>query len=445
LRNGTIEAVYNKMLLPNYGVFDEKRYFSAGERPISIVHNNVEAALTICEDIWDAGGAALKPYRIRRVPLLINISASPYHSAKERMRRSTLVGVARICDAIVIYCNMVGGQDELVFDGASAVVDSRGDFVYRAGRFEEDFGIVEIVSKGPKVLIAKRDKSARQPLQTEEIYASLVLGTHDYVAKNGFSKVVLGLSGGIDSALTAKIACDAVGKSNVIAVSMPSRYSSRQTQEDAKAVARNLGIRLIDIPIQGIHLSYTAALADEFKDLKVDVTEENLQARIRGNILMALSNKFGWLVLTTGNKSEISMGYCTLYGDMAGGFAVIKDVPKTLVYRLADFVNKKASRKIIPESVIRRAPSAELRPDQKDSDTLPPYAVLDPVLRLYIEEEMSLDEIAKKGFDKTLAKDIINRVDQNEYKRRQGPPGIKITPRAFGKDRRFPIVNKYRA
>ena len=446
LRRGGIEGVYRKMCLPNYGVFDEKRYFKPGSEPFVFTSGDgIKIALTICEDIWDLKGPALRSIAAQKPNVVINISASPYHFEKERMREEILKGVVSACGAAVVYCNMVGGQDELVFDGASMVLDEKGVFRYRSRRFEEGMGVNSLSSKGGRIFVRSLGKSEKQLDHTEEIYKSLVLGTRDYIRKNGFFKAVLGLSGGVDSSLVAKIACDAIGKENVKAVAMPSVYSSQGTKRDALAVAKNLGIKLINIPIDPILSSCLSALSKEFKGTKRDIAEENLQARIRGNMLMALSNKFGWLVLTTGNKSEISMGYCTLYGDMAGGFAVIKDVPKTLVYKLVDFVNKKEGRKIIPASVIKRPPTAELRPNQRDEDTLPPYKVLDPILKLYIEEDRSSEEIAKLGFDKRLVRDIINTVDRNEYKRRQAPPGVKITPKAFGRDRRLPIVNKYRS
>ncbi len=446
VRDCGVEGIYRKMLLPNYGVFDEKRYFKPGTESFTFFsnHKTMKCALTICEDIWEPEGAALALCASHEPHVIINISASPYHFKKEKMRESMLEDVAGAHGTIVVYCTIVGGQDELVFDGGSMVVDARGEIRYRAPRFEEHLGIVDIVARSAGVSIERCERSARRLEQAEEIYKSLVLGTRDYICKNGFRKAVVGLSGGIDSCLTAKIACDAIGNGNVIGVSMPSRYSSRATQDDARRVAKNLGMRFIVIPMDSIFQSFLAVLSHEFKGLKEGIAEENLQARIRGNILMAFSNKFGWLVLTTGNKSEISMGYCTLYGDMAGGFSVIKDVPKTLVYKLARFVNAKGARDVIPQSVFTRPPTAELRPDQKDEDTLPPYKILDPILKLYIEDEQSPEEISSQGFDLELARLIAHVVDKNEYKRRQGPPGVKITPRAFGKDRRFPIVNRYR-
>jgi NAD+ synthase (glutamine-hydrolysing) len=380
--------------------------------------------------------------------------------------------------AIVAYCNLVGGQDELVFDGGSLVIDQRGELIIRGKQFEEDFVLTELDMEAvfrmrlhdPRIRrerFSEEEKGLRKielPNQTHsvrkrpsipkkdskpldrlsEIYTALVLGTGDYIRKNGFQRVLIGLSGGIDSALTAAIAVDALGKKGVVGVTMPSQYSSRGSIEDSELLAKNLGIRLINIPITEIFQAYLKTLSPSFKGLKPNVTEENIQARIRGNILMALSNKFGWLVLTTGNKSEMSVGYCTLYGDMAGGYAVLKDVPKTLVYELTKFRNKKEGKDIIPKRVFIKPPSAELRPNQKDEDSLPPYPVLDPILQAYVEEDKGLKDIAKMGFKERLIKEVIQMVDRNEYKRRQSPPGVKITQRALGKDRRLPVTNKYR-
>jgi NAD+ synthase (glutamine-hydrolysing) len=380
--------------------------------------------------------------------------------------------------AIVAYCNLVGGQDELVFDGGSLIFDQNGNLIARGKQFEEDLVLADLdmeavfrmrlhdprirreklseeekgfrkialsnqthsVRKRPA--IPKRDSKLLDRLA--EIYAALVLGTGDYIRKNGFQRVLIGLSGGIDSALTAAIAVDALGKDGVVGVTMPSQYSSKASIEDSERLATNLGIPLIKISIEEIFVSYLKTLSTAFKGLKPNVTEENIQARIRGNILMALSNKFGWLVLTTGNKSEMSVGYCTLYGDMAGGYAVLKDVPKTLVYELTKFRNKKEGKDLIPRRVFTKPPSAELRPNQKDEDSLPPYPVLDPILQAYVEEDKGLEDIAKMGFKESMIKEVINLVDRNEYKRRQSPPGVKITHRALGKDRRLPVTNKYR-
>jgi NAD+ synthase (glutamine-hydrolysing) len=380
--------------------------------------------------------------------------------------------------AIVAYCNLVGGQDELVFDGGSLIFDQRGELVVRGKQFEEDLVLADLdmeavfrmrlhdhrirrerlgdEEKGlRKIDLSDQTHSVRKkppipsrdikPLdRLAEIYAALVVGIGDYVRKNGFKTVLIGLSGGIDSALTAAIATDALGKKGVVGVAMPSQYSSKESLEDAKLLAKNFGIRFFTIPITEIFQVYLKTLSTPFKGLKPDVAEENIQARIRGNILMALSNKFGWLVLTTGNKSEMSVGYCTLYGDMAGGFAVLKDVPKTLVYELARYRNKKEGKGIVPKNILIKAPSAELRPNQKDEDSLPPYPILDPILQAYVEEDKGLEEIAKMGFKESMIKEMIQMVDRNEYKRRQSPPGVKITHRALGKDRRLPVTNKYR-
>jgi NAD+ synthase (glutamine-hydrolysing) len=379
--------------------------------------------------------------------------------------------------AIVAYCNLVGGQDELVFDGGSLIFDQKGELIARGKQFEEDLVLadldmeavfrmrlhdprirrekhseeekslkkIELPDRVPRLKKPPLPKRDNKPLdRLAEIYAALVLGTGDYVRKNGFQRVLIGLSGGIDSALTAAIAVDALGKKAVVGVAMPSQFSSKESLEDAKLLAKNLGIKLLTIPITDVFQAYLKTLAPSFKGLKPNVTEENIQARIRGNILMALSNKLGWLVLTTGNKSEMSVGYCTLYGDMAGGYAVLKDVPKTLVYELARYKNKKEGKSIITKNVMVKAPSAELRPNQKDEDSLPPYPILDPILQAYVEEDKGLEDIAKMGFKEGMIKEVIQMVDRNEYKRRQSPPGVKITHRALGKDRRLPVTNKYR-
>ena len=464
VQNGQLKGIYHKFELPNYGVFDEKRYFQPGERVPLFKLGGTIFGVTICEDIWKRDGV-VKLEADRGAQLIINISASPYHAGKRELRKQILTERVRETKTHICYTNQIGGQDELVFDGGSAIIDPDGEIIAKGMEFEEDLvmgdlrireSLKEDTKTNDKNYIAldEVETAEKPPLpkrkyitltRLEEIYSALVLGTRDYIIKNGFKKVVIGLSGGIDSSLTAVIACDAIGKENVIGVSMPSQYSSQQTQSDTKALANNLGIRLIVVPIASIFKAYLMSLEKEFKGLKRDVTEENLQARIRGNILMAFSNKFGWLVLTTGNKSETSVGYCTLYGDMAGGFAVIKDVPKMLVYELACYRNKKESKNVIPESILNREPSAELKPDQKDSDSLPPYPVLDEILKRYVEEDRSLEEIVlSTKFDSEVVKDVIRKVDRNEYKRRQSPPGVKITPKAFGKDRRLPIVNRYR-
>jgi NAD+ synthase (glutamine-hydrolysing) len=478
INDGKLCSVYHKIYLPNYGVFDENRYFQAGrECPVYII-GGVGVGVNICEDIWyEAGPATAQAYAGAEV--IVNISSSPYHAGKRDFRERMLGTRASDNVAIVAYNNLVGGQDELVFDGNSMVLNEKGELIARGKQFEEDLIVIDLDVEAvfrtrlhdprwrkealllqeqqwhtTKIVVSELPVATSKPAlpqrQVEvrglpgEIYDALVLGTHDYVLKNGFEKVVIGLSGGIDSSLVATIAVDAIGAANVIGVSMPSRYSSDGSTSDAELLARNLGIKYITSPIEEVLKAYLDTLAGHFRETKPDVTEENIQARIRGNILMALSNKFGWLVLTTGNKSEIATGYTTLYGDMAGGFAVIKDVPKTLVYQLAKYRNSVAGRDIIPPSVIDKAPSAELRPEQKDTDSLPPYDLLDPVLTAYVEEDRSVEQIIGAGFEEEVVKRAARLVDTSEYKRRQAPPGIKITPRAFGRDRRLPITNRFR-
>lgn len=454
-----VRGIYHKRDLPNYGVFDEKRYFLEGRRQPVFSLNGVGLGITICEDIWSEDGIYLEQARAG-VRVIINLSSSPFDYEKLERREKLLTRRAKQCDAYFCYVNLVGGQDELVFDGASMVVSPQGKVVARAHQFVEDILVVDIPvtaqksgkrsKKGnilvPAGLIAERP-SVRSRIcdrltQDERILQALILGTKDYVGKNGFQKVVIGLSGGIDSALVAAVAREAVGQGNVIGISMPSRFSSSETRSDAARLAQNLGLEFKEIPIDEVYQSYLIALQEGFAGLKSNVAEENIQARIRGNILMAFSNKFGWLVLTTGNKSEIAVGYCTLYGDMSGGFAVIKDLPKTRVYEIAKLLNTRLNG-AIPESIFSRAPTAELRPHQKDEDSLPPYPVLDPILKAYVEEHRSLKRIVKKHGHEDVVKDVIRMVDQSEYKRRQAPPGIKITPLAFGKDWRLPITNKY--
>ena len=475
--DGALAGVYHKMYLPNYGVFDENRYFQAGTDYPVFALQGTTIGVNICEDIWYPAGPGEVQALAGGAEVIVTISASPYHAGKGQSRERMLATRAADNVAMVAFCNLVGGQDELVFDGNSVIFDERGELVVRGQQFEEDLVVAdldvgsvfrqrlhdprrrkeklaadvgkvsrialpEVKSCGEKPPLPAKKMERLEPLA--EIYQALVLGTRDYVRKNGFQKVVIGLSGGIDSSLTAAIAVDALGKENVVGVFMPSRYSSEESREDAGKLAENLGIRFLVIPIDATFQAYLDMLAEPFAGMEPDVTEENVQARIRGNILMALSNKFGWLVLTTGNKSEVSAGYCTLYGDMAGGFAVIKDVPKTLVYQLAGHKNGSAGREVIPRRVFEKAPTAELRPDQRDEDTLGPYATLDPILHAYVEEDRGLDEIVALGFDEATVRRIIGMVDRNEYKRRQAPPGVKITPRAFGKDRRLPITNQYR-
>ncbi len=478
LHNGKLVDSYCKRYLPNYGVFDEDRYFHVGTENFIFTLHSIPIGPSICEDLWYPGDPIRSQTLLGGAELIVNISSSPYHAGKSAFREKMISTRASDNVAIVAYCNLVGGQDELVFDGGSLIVDQKGELIARGKQFEEDLVLADLdmeavfrmrlhdprirrerlaeEEKGLKKIelpspnhslrkkppIPKRETKPLDPLG--EIYSALVLGTRDYIRKNGFKKVLVGLSGGIDSALTAAIAVDALGRNGVVGVAMPSQYSSKESLEDANLLAKNLGIQFLTFPITDIFQSYLKALSPSFKGLRPDVTEENIQARIRGNILMALSNKFGWLVLTTGNKSEMSVGYCTLYGDMAGGYAVLKDVPKTLVYELAKYKNQKEGKSVIPKNVFTKAPSAELRPNQKDEDSLPPYPILDPILKAYVEEDKDLEEIAKMGFDEAMVKEVIQMVDRNEYKRRQSPPGVKITHRALGKDRRLPVTNKYR-
>ena len=455
--NGKHIATYRKMLLPNYGVFDEKRYFTEGEELVRFSLKGVQIGLTICEDIWEESGPGktLCP----KVDLLLNISSSPYHKGKGKTRRQMIIKRAKFYKCPIAYVNLVGGQDELVFDGQSLVVDAKGKIITQGNSFEEEIIFSEVTlspkNRKPTVAGIKSYKAPaslarvkelpplpahtyRKKSEEEEVYSALVLGTRDYIQKNGFSKVVLGLSGGIDSSLTAAIAVEALRAHNVVGVLMPSPHSSKGSVDDALALAKNLEIETFTFPIVSAMKAYEYTLKDAFRGTMPGLAEENLQSRIRGNLLMALSNKKGWMVLATGNKSEISMGYCTLYGDMAGGFAVIKDVPKVLVYKLCHWLNQK--KEIIPENVLTKEPSAELRPDQRDTDSLPPYDLLDPVLLSYIEEDLSVEEIKGNGLPKSEIQRIARLVDLNEYKRRQGPPGVKITPKAFGKDRRLPIT-----
>ncbi len=475
VHRGSVAAVYHKMFLPNYGVFDEERYFQAGRSPLNFTLGDVTVGVGICEDIWYPEGPA-RAQALAGAEVIVNLNASPYYFGKVRLREEMLVTRAMDNDVIIAYNNAVGGQDELVFDGNGMVVDQEGRVVVRAKAFSEDLVTVDLDLEGvartrlhdtrrrKEILEAeyggvrevtlhpvrrkKKRPIARRPSvktmdRLEEVWSALVLGTRDYVRKNGFKHCVIGLSGGVDSSLVAAVATEALGPKNITGVFMPSVYSSRESREDAEELARSLGIEFLTIPIDSVFDSYLNGLKAVFRNLPSDVTEENIQARIRGNILMAISNKFGHLVLTTGNKSEMSVGYATLYGDMAGGFAVIKDVPKMMVYELSSYVNARAGRPLIPERVLVKPPSAELRPDQTDQDTLPPYEVLDPILKAYVEEDRSLDEIVAMGYPKRLVKRVITMVDRSEYKRRQAPPGIKITPRAFGKDRRMPITNGY--
>mgnify|MGYP000349244892 CR=1 FL=1 len=475
LHDGRLAGVYHKTYLPNYGVFDEERYFRAGSRPLVLSLGDTLVGVNICEDIWYPAGPT-ELVALAGAQLVINISASPYHAGKVRDRERMIATRASDNVVMIAFCNLVGGQDELVFDGGSAFFDTEGNIVARGVQFEEDLVIADLnlesvfrqrlhdprrrkdrlVGQDIHALI---DRLTLEPVMqpprpsfspivrpllepTAEIYRAVVLGTRDYVRKNGFGDVVIGLSGGVDSSLTAAIAVDALGPEHVIGVFMPSQFSSAESREDAESLAQNLGIRFMVIPIQATFEAYLAMMSDAFAGTERNVAEENIQARIRGNVLMALSNKFGWLVLTTGNKSEVATGYCTLYGDMAGGFAVIKDIPKMLVYDLCRYRNQIS--RVIPERVLEKAPTAELRPNQRDEDSLPPYRTLDPILAAYVEDDMSPVEIVALGFDETVVREVIRLVDRNEYKRRQAAPGVKITPRAFGKDRRLPITNRYR-
>ena len=472
-----IRGIYRKIFLPNYGVFDENRYFQQGKETPVFVINGTVVGVNICEDIWYAEGPTLAQCLGGGAEVIINISSSPFHAGKRAFRERMLSVRASDNCAIVAHTNLVGGQDELVFDGASMVFDESGHLLVQAKIFQEDLLLVDLdvesvfrtrlhdprrrkeklsfptqvpiihVSKpSPSPLPSLEERGTREVLsREEEITQALIVGTRDYIRKNGFQKVVIGLSGGIDSSLVAAIAVEALGPENVIGVLMPSQYTSQASITDALNLAKNLGIKTYTLSIQKIFDDCREELQKEvFKGLEEDVTEENIQARIRGNFLMAMSNKFGWIVLATGNKSEMSCGYATLYGDMAGGFAVIKDVFKTTVYRIARHINHRAGREIIPENVFVKPPSAELRPDQTDQDTLPPYEVLDPILEAYVEKDKSFQEIVAMGFDPETVRRVITMVDRNEYKRRQAPPGIKITSRAFGRDRRLPITNRYR-
>jgi NAD+ synthase (glutamine-hydrolysing) len=475
LAGGAIHAVYRKTRLWNYGVADEERYFQAGDDGAIMDLGTVRIGLTICEDIWIPGGPA-SDEALAGAALIVNPSASPYQAGKGIARERMLIQRARDNLSAFAFCNLVGGQDELVFDGQSVVVDHEGTVLARAPQFAEALTLATVDVQAA-MTARLRDTRLRPPVRRAlpevrrveglprengadhgplggdvaplldpeaEVYAALVLGTRDYVEKNGFEHVVIGLSGGIDSTLTLLVAVDALGTDRVTCVTMPSRYSSTGTRDDAKTVAANLGVELLELPIGSVMEAYDDLLADTFADREPDITEENLQARIRGNLLMGLSNKFGWLVLTTGNKSENSVGYSTLYGDSAGGFAVIKDVPKTLVYRLVDMRNARDEHPPVPRSIVDRPPSAELREDQRDSDSLPDYDVLDAILEAYVEEDADPEQLERAGFPREAVERVIDLVDRAEYKRRQAPPGIKITPRAFGRDRRMPITNAYR-
>ncbi len=424
-------GIYRKMLLPNYGVFDEQRVFNAGTKPFTFEAFGTKVGIHICEDSWRIEGEACRTLAAENPDLVINISASPYHRGKREERENAFSTVAKTLGAPLLFCNQVGGQDELVFDGGSMAFDTDGNVSARAPFFEE-YTLEQPGTPVPPPLPS-------QPLK--EIYTALKLGLRDYVEKNGFKKTVVAVSGGIDSALVLALAVDALGKNRVAAVTMPSQYTSTETLSDAEELATNFDVEFHTIPILPIFGKFTDELSKVWNPAP-GLAEENLQARIRGTLIMAMSNKNGWLVLTTGNKSEIAVGYCTLYGDMAGGFAVIKDVPKTLVFDLCRWRNEQSI--VIPPTTIERPPSAELRPDQQDTDSLPPYEILDPILEAYVEKDLGIDAMLAAGFDKAAVLQAVRLVDLSEYKRRQGPPGIKITPKAFGRDRRMPITNRYR-
>ncbi|MBT3602609.1 MAG: NAD+ synthase [Candidatus Latescibacteria bacterium] len=475
--NNQLIDIYHKTYLPNYGVFDEDRYFQSGTSTNVYTLNKVTFGVTVCEDIWYPGGPARQQALAGDAEILINISSSPFYDGKQLLREQMIATRATDNSAILAFCNLVGGQDELIFDGGSLVINQEGQVIARSPRFEEDLLIADIDAESVfrnRLQDPRRRKEKRgiqklntiqlpdvHPIQNAvassptptfpspedqlpNIYNALVLGTKDYVRKNGFEKVFIGLSGGIDSALVTAIAYDALGKENVICVTMPTKYSSDGTFNDALQMAGNLDIRILSLRIQDIFDQYLGLLSDEFKGLPIDTAEENIQPRIRGTLLMALANKFRALVLAPGNKSEMSMGYAKLYGDMAGGFAVIKDIYKTLVYDLSEYRNSLSDGPVIPPTIIERPPTAELRDNQKDTDSLPPYPILDPILKAYVEDDISLQDIVAQGFDKDLVVRIIRAVDINEYKRRQAPPGVKITQRAFGRDRRLPITNRCR-
>jgi NAD+ synthase (glutamine-hydrolysing) len=447
LADGRVEAIYRKNRLPNYAVFDEQRYFVPGAEPITIEVGGLRAGLTICEDVW-APGPPAQAEAEQGARLIANPSGSPYHRGKGREREAMFAERSCAYDAYFAFCNLVGGQDELVFDGQSLVTAPDGSVIARAGQFEEELLVCEVPHEQPQEL-------APSLSDLDEVYGALVLGLRDYVGKNGFKHVGLALSGGIDSALVAMVAADAVGAERLSCVVMPSPHSSEATQQDARDIAANLGCELLEVSIAPVMESFEEALRghleepeaavprDPTKPSEPDLTAENIQARIRGNLMMALSNRHGWLVLTTGNKSEMSVGYATLYGDMAGGFAVIKDVPKQLVYDLVKRRNERARRELVPASVIERAPSAELRPDQRDEDSLPPYEVLDRILEAYVERDEGREEMIAAGLPAETVDEVIRLVDRSEYKRRQAAPGVRITPRAFGKDRRLPITNRF--
>lgn len=452
MRDCKIQSRHYKTLLPSYDVFDEDRYFEPARSVTVVEYRRLQFGITVCEDIWNPDNigdtSTQAVYHINPVEellrqgaqFIINLSASPFESGKVVKRRSLVANLSARHKVPFIYVNQVGGNDDLVFDGNSVVANAEGDIVEHGCSFEEDLFVVDMKADGCRSAYGITPQPD-DPDEIKDVLHALLLGLRDYVSKCGFRKVVLGLSGGIDSAVVAVIARMAVGSSNVLGVAMPSVYSSDESLDDAQKLAHNLGINFKIIPIEEIHTVYTRVLKSEFDGMAPDITEENLQARMRGNIIMALSNKFGYLVLTTGNKSELAVGYCTMYGDMCGGLAVISDVPKMMVYELANHIN--AAKEIIPVNTIEKAPSAELRPDQKDQDSLPPYTVLDGILKAYVEDSKTVDEIVDMFYDETLVREIIKRVDGNEYKRKQAAPGLKITSKAFGTGRRIPIAHAY--
>ena len=477
--DGNLIDIYRKIFLPNYGVFDEDRYFRRGDTCPVYTINGTGVGINICEDIWYPVGPAVLQ-RESGAEVIVNINASPFYVEKGYQKEKMIATRAMDNGVFVAYLNTIGGQDELVFDGASVIYNMDGEKLAQGAFFQEEMVVADLdvesvfrsrlrdprprkenpamldeIGKARTIQVSGFEPKSYLDLPTvvpsvsltteEEVYQALVLGTRDYVLKSGFTKTLVGLSGGIDSALTSVIAADALGPENVIGVTMPSRYSSEGSVSDSEHLAKNLGIQIWNLPIELAHTAFSEMLDPYFEGTNPGVAEENLQARIRGNVIMSLSNKFGWLVLTTGNKSEMAMGYATLYGDMAGGFAVLKDVPKTLVYRLSNWRNQSGTPSaVIPEAIITKPPSAELKPDQLDQDTLPPYDYLDPIIKSYVEDDLSYLDMIQLGFDPAIVKQVMSYVDRNEYKRRQAPPGVKITPKAFGKDRRLPIVNSYR-